>query len=68
MDAATQKRIEVHEAAEREWEAAWDAARDEDARLGRRYDRRIYAEKAAAASRAYLDAHPHEHGDGRECR
>mgnify|MGYP001602327818 CR=1 FL=1 len=31
------------------WEAAGDKARDEDMAAGRRYDKRIYQEKAHAA-------------------
>lgn len=47
-------RIERHERASAAWDRAWDDARDEDRRLGRAYDRRLYAEKAHAASAVVL--------------
>lgn len=68
MDAEQSKRIEAHRAADAAWEKAYDEARAEDFKAGRIYDRRIYAEKASAASRAALASMPHVHMEGRLCR
>lgn len=68
MGPEQKRRIAVHRLASWAWGKAWDAARSEDARIGRRYDRRIYAEVAHAASQAVLDRYPHIHKEGRGCR
>ncbi len=58
MSAASDKerRSEIERLSWEAWDAAWDAAREEDDRAGRRYDKRIYADKAHDARTAVLVA------------
>ena len=52
-----EQHAEIHRLADEAWDAAWDEAREADRAAGRRYDKRIYAEKAHEARIAVLAAH-----------
>lgn len=57
LDARLIREAELETTSWDVWRRAWDAARDADSLAGRRYDKRIYAERAAEARNKFLADH-----------
>jgi hypothetical protein len=55
------REVEISDASWEVWSDAWDTARVADEQAGRRYDKRIYAERAHDARLAFLRVNGLEH-------